>query len=890
VSDSGTPSGTTPSSREKGLIALARQQVHAGGDSSRAPRLADPPQSFPGFDVLREIHRGGQGVVYQAIQRATKRRVAIKVFHEGPFAGARDRARFEREVDVLAQLEHPNIVGIIDRGTTENGSFFYVMDYVSGKTLDVTIADDSRTIDDALKLFAKICDAVNAAHLKGIIHRDLKPANIRVDTDGEPHVLDFGLAKVSTSELVNDPQMRLMTMTGQFIGSLPWASPEQASGSGSHVDIRSDVYSLGVILYQMLTRGRFPYPVVGNMRDVLDNIQRAEPARPSTIRRQINDEVETIVLKALAKDRDRRYQSAGDLARDIRRYLAGEPIEAKRDSGWYLLHKTIRRHKGSVSAAAGFVMLLGATAIVTGILYRQASAARDRAVEGEAAAVVAKAEETDQRRRAEANFNAVRGLARTFIFDFNKDIEQLKGATRARERLLTEALAYLNKVKDQGGNDPAFIRELANSYEKVGDIQAGLNMANLGGSVSAESAYAEARRLREQALTLTPAEPQLIAEHAQSMKRTAEALRRQRKHADSAAEFERALARLNEAIAALPPGNDALRRRCADQRAHIRLDYADTVRWLAQDGRAGEERLDEARRLCDDVIEYWKERVAGAPEDADAAAFLGEAYDQRARAELDAANARRTRAAKLKKEKPVEALALVRASMPMFERARAVAEDAFAQFERSAAAHPANAEFARDRWIALHNAGEAAMRLGYAWDDAAELSPDEQDAAQRASHTLLEQALESFRRGLSIAESLWNADESNLEAQRGVAVMLNKVGTVQIDLAMWEDSAVHLDRSIAVREDMFRSDATPLHRADVARALVKRGMLDRMHAEEMPAEEAERTAALDRAERFITRGLEHLRILDRAGLMGENNDEIARTERSLEMCRKLRSE
>src|SRR6185295_15640548 len=159
---------------------------------------------------------------------------------------------------------------------------------------------------------------------------------------GEPHVLDFGLAKIATGEVTSDngdggsSQMRMMSMTGQFIGSLPWASPEQAEGVPGKVDLRTDVYSLGVILYQMLTGGRFPYEVVGNMRDVMDNILRAEPARPSTIRRQINDEVETIVLKCLSKERDRRYQSAGELARDIHRYLSGEPIEAKRASGWYV--------------------------------------------------------------------------------------------------------------------------------------------------------------------------------------------------------------------------------------------------------------------------------------------------------------------------------------------------------------------------------------------------------------------------------------------------------------------------------------------------------------------------------------------------------------------------
>jgi len=140
--------------------------------------------TIPGYELVKEAHCGGQGVVYQAIQKSTKRRVAIKVMHEGPFAGPPDKARFEREVQVLGQLNHPNIVAIHDSGTAA-GSFYYVMDYISGRSLDDYITLTKPSIDDALRLFAKICDAVNAAHLRGVIHRDLKPSNIRIDADGE---------------------------------------------------------------------------------------------------------------------------------------------------------------------------------------------------------------------------------------------------------------------------------------------------------------------------------------------------------------------------------------------------------------------------------------------------------------------------------------------------------------------------------------------------------------------------------------------------------------------------------------------------------------------------------------------------------------------------------
>ncbi|MCC6485997.1 MAG: protein kinase, partial [Candidatus Hydrogenedentes bacterium] len=222
-----------------------------------------------------------------------------------------------------------------------------------------------------LRLFVKVCEAVNVAHLRGIIHRDLKPANIRVDTEGEPHVLDFGLARVALGALTDASRPQMMTVTGDFVGSPPWAAPEQAEGLPHLIDVRTDVYALGVILFQVLT-GQFPYDVTGNILDILERVRSAEPMRPSTFRRDIGDEVETIVLKCLAKDRERRYQSAGELARDIRHYLDGEPIEAKRDSTLYILRKTLRRYRIPVAVTLAFMMLLSVSLVVSVSLWFRA--------------------------------------------------------------------------------------------------------------------------------------------------------------------------------------------------------------------------------------------------------------------------------------------------------------------------------------------------------------------------------------------------------------------------------------------------------------------------------------------------------------------------------------
>lgn len=369
--------------------------------TDRAAREPAPPPAvidIPGYQILDEIHRGGQGVVYRAVQRATRRPVAIKVMKHGPFATLSDRARFDREIDTLGRLNHPNIVAVHDAGVAA-GYVYFVMNYVAGRPLDEALTalppaaggsaaaggaagptDPRRRVRAILELFIKVCDAVQAAHLRGIIHRDLKPSNIRVDPQGEPHVLDFGLAKSTDAE----PDSA-MTQTGQFVGSLPWASPEQVAGESVKIDLRTDVYSLGAILFQLLT-GHLPFDLGSNLRQAVDTILFRAPPRPSaritaTGGPPLDDELDTIVLKCLAKDRERRYQTAGELAHDLRRYLVGEAIEAKRDSAIYMLRKTLRRYRLQVVVATAFVVLVTAFGAVMAVMYQQAARMQQAAVQ-----------------------------------------------------------------------------------------------------------------------------------------------------------------------------------------------------------------------------------------------------------------------------------------------------------------------------------------------------------------------------------------------------------------------------------------------------------------------------------------------------------------------------
>jgi serine/threonine protein kinase len=367
-----------PQHRDKELALLSSPTL---GESEHP--AFDANDSFCGYTILEEIHRGSQGIVHRAIDNGIKRIVALKVLREGPFASPHELARFEREIQVLGQLNHPNIVAIHDTGESA-GHYFFAMDYIEGKPLDKflfgsnsghenssTTAFSLPDIEGALGLFHTICEAVHAAHLRGVIHRDLKPNNILVDVNGEPHILDFGLAKFTGIE----SHGTAMTIAGQFIGSAPWSSPEQADGGSEFTDIRSDIYSLGVILFQMLT-GSFPYEVHGNIRDVLIRIVHEEPMSPRSIRSEIDDEIETILLKCLSKKPERRYQSAGELASDVACYLADEPIAAKRDSTLYVLRKQFRKHRFAALIGIAFVLLTTVSAVGLSILYAQQRFAR----------------------------------------------------------------------------------------------------------------------------------------------------------------------------------------------------------------------------------------------------------------------------------------------------------------------------------------------------------------------------------------------------------------------------------------------------------------------------------------------------------------------------------
>jgi hypothetical protein len=380
--------GTGKAAKSK-IMSQDSSTTTVSSDDTPRPSAAGNLPVIPGYEIVRELSRGGQGVVYQAVQTSTKRKVALKVLLDGGMASAVAQRRFLREIELAASLRHASIVTVFDSGVTEKGQQFYVMDYIRGQTITATAREGKLPVRRTLELFGAMCEAVGYAHQRGVIHRDLKPSNILVDAEGVPRVLDFGLAKTMANGADS-----LASQTGQLLGTLRYMSPEQTRGNPDEIDMRTDVYSLGVILYELLT-GKFPYPVDGALADVLRHIVSTEPTavtrswsaesgvgaregRPGKC--PIDDELATIVKKCLSKDREKRYQNAGELARDLGRYLAGEPIEAKRDSASYVLRKALARHRGPAIAALVILIVAAIGLGVSAVAWRRAAVERDAAI------------------------------------------------------------------------------------------------------------------------------------------------------------------------------------------------------------------------------------------------------------------------------------------------------------------------------------------------------------------------------------------------------------------------------------------------------------------------------------------------------------------------------
>lgn len=410
------------------------------------------------YRLLKPIGEGGMGVVYLGVRDDGQfdHKVAIK-FVQG---GEAVMARFRQERQILARLVHPNIARLLDGGITEDGHPYMVMDYFPGQPITEYCRVRNLPVAERLRLFRKACDAIEHAHRSLVIHRDVKPSNILVNEKGELKLLDFGIAKL----LEPGVDSAALTMTGMRFFTPDYASPEQVAGDPATT--ATDIYSLGAVLYELLT-GRRPHNLTKYTPAEITQAVCIDPVEPP----RISPDIDAIVLMALRKEPERRYPSVAQLSEDISRYLEDRPVLARPDSTRYRMTKFIRRHR--IPVAAGAVALVSLIA-GAGVALWQARLARMEATQ------------------AQRRFEQVRKLARTVLFDLDPKISVLTGSTDARELLVKTALEYLDSLHDDALADPSLSRELASAYERVGDVQGEPSRPNLGQRREAIGSYRKA--------------------------------------------------------------------------------------------------------------------------------------------------------------------------------------------------------------------------------------------------------------------------------------------------------------------------------------------------------------------------------------------------------------
>ncbi|MBI5690719.1 MAG: protein kinase [Verrucomicrobia bacterium] len=569
-----------------------------------APAEEQPGEKIGRYKLLQKIGEGGCGIVYMAEQEEpVRRRVALKVIKLGMDTKA-VIARFEAERQALARMEHPNIARVLDAGATTSGRPFFVMELVRGVRITDYCDQNNLTTEQRLQLFIKVCQAIQHAHQKGIIHRDIKPSNILVTLhDGQPvpKVIDFGIAKATQGRLT---EQTLFTAFEQFIGTPAYVSPEQAEMSGLDIDTRSDIYSLGVLLYELLT-GRTPFETQELLASGLDEMRRRirekEPPRPSTRLRTLDDldrttvarrrgtdaprlefelrgDLDWIVMRCLEKDRSRRYETANGIAMDVERHLNNEPVTARPPSTTYLFAKLVRRHRLAFGAGLAITGILAAGLAVATILYlrerdsleRARQAERERAtalaaaLQQKNAAVQARIEAEAGRKKAQDEA-ARRAEVAALMLASLKDIA-MNAALSPHQQVLRDLVGKAAELRRQFADQP---RVLAAIDETLGGV-----FVKLDRFKEAEDLLLAALQLRKQA------QGESAPEVAQTLNYLGHLYSRQSRWNDAYEQHTDALTRLEDR----PPGDKP-------EAAHV-LEIARTmsaIGWVrAQQGELNE--------------------------------------------------------------------------------------------------------------------------------------------------------------------------------------------------------------------------------------------------------------------------------------------------------------
>lgn len=739
------------------------------------PATASPPpavaedlaeragQTVGAWRITREIGRGGMGAVYLAerADRVFEKQVAVKILKRGTDTDEVLR-RFRTERQILARLEHPNIARLLDGGTTPDGLPFFVLEYVDGAR--ITDWCDARRLGfrARIELFLKVCEAVHFAHRNLVVHRDLKPGNLLVTAEGEPKLLDFGIAKLLGGEEGEES----LTVEGRQLLTPGYASPEQVRGEP--VTTASDVYSLGALLHELLA-GRPPHRF-GAPAELRRAIAEEDPARASAVaaapeaRRALRGDLDNILRQALARQPARRYSDVTAFADDLRRHLERRPVRARRPTLGYRASRFVRRNKLAVAGGALLLVTLAG---------------------GVAATLV-------QKGRAERRFEDVRRLARAVIFDYHDAIAALPGSTPVREKIVKDALTYLDALRRDAGSDPGLKGELAAAYTKIGVVQGNSYYANLGDTTGALRSAQAALALREELLAAAPAAPPCRVDVADALVGLGDIQYARGELRAARASYERALA-----LRPQPPSGRLQVLALAENHARLSdllgldgyTNLGDTAGALAhlRAARVLVEPLTQApdadAKAHDRFVEILFSETMMARSAGDAALCLAQARRAVELARPFAEANRNEQGAHAVYQKALSLLGYALMEDAQWTEAVALLRAALVDDERMAAGDPKNTQYRINLSISCNALGRSLTAVGDA-------------AAAEVLH----------RRALALSDEALGADPNSEDYQSAVSFSLQCLGQALVAQGKGEAASEVLARALALRERAVQRD------------------------------------------------------------------------------------